>query len=57
MNMRPELITTLKYAELLNSFFKSALLVEKKNKKQKVRKRRTMVNLKGMKVLGKMPLT
>lgn len=38
MSKPPELITTLKYAELLNSFFKSALLVEKNPKGKKKKK-------------------
>ena len=52
MSEDTELITTPKFAEMLDSFFKLVFLVNKKTKK--VRKReRTVMNLKGKRPWGK----
>lgn len=53
MSQGTERITTPKFVEMLNSFFKSALLVggEKRQETE-----RNMMYLKEMKVLGKMSL-
>lgn len=51
MNKVTELITTPKLVEMTNPFFKPDLLRGKNKKK------RNMMNLKEIQVLGKMPLT
>lgn len=56
MSQDAELITTPKFAEMLDSLFKLVFLVKKKTEKE--RKRETnMMNLKGTKAMGKMSLT